>query len=300
MPASGPTTRQPPTVRVRVVGGLGNQMFCAAAGMALAQRLGADLEFGIDKILRMKQRKFELAAFNLKARLIEGDGWQFSRRAAPLHYLRGLIAGDSAHPTTIWRQRGHHFDPEFLALTGNVFLRGFFQSPRYFDNVVPEVRAAFDLKPLISDAGRDVAAQAAGDDSIALHIRRGDYVSVAANADIFTTLGADYYLNALGLLRRIAPKPRIFVVTDDQPAARELLTDVPGLIFPEGTTAFDDMHLISSCRHHIVANSSFSWWGAYLDARPDGLTIAPRHWFKRPAALRMYTDDTYPDGWLIA
>lgn len=288
-----------PTVRVRVVGGLGNQMFCVAAGMALAHRLGANLELGIDKILRLKQRDYGLGAFNLKAKLIEGDGWQFSRRAAPLHFLRGLVSRAGGPPATIWRQRGHHFDPEFLALTGNVFLRGFFQSPRYFEDIVPEVRAAFDLKPLLSEAGRKLATAAAGEHSIALHIRRGDYLSVASNADIFTTLGADYYRNALGLLGRIVPSPRIFVVTDDQPAARELLQGVPAITFAEGTTAFDDMHLISACRHHIIANSSFSWWGAFLDARRDGLTIAPRHWFKRPAALRMHTDDTYPQGWLI-
>ncbi len=300
MPTFAAANSTRPTVRVRVIGGLGNQMFCAAAGMALAHRLDADLEFGIDKILRMKQREFGLAAFNLKAKLIEGESWKFSRRAAPLHHLRALYAGGAGHPTTIWRQRGHHFDPEFLTLKGNVFLRGFFQSPRYFDNVAPHVRAAFDLKPLLSAAGRKRAAGAAGEDSIALHIRRGDYVSVASNADIFTTLGADYYRTALQLLGRIVPHPRVFVVTDDVAAARVLLDGVPNLTFAEGGTAFDDMHLISCCRHHVIANSSFSWWGAFLDARPDGLTVAPRHWFKRPAALRLYTDDTYPDGWLIA
>ncbi len=300
MPPTTNATGARPTVRVRVVGGLGNQMFCAAAGMALARRLDADLELGIDKILRMKQREFGLASFNLKARLIKGDSWQFSRRAGPLHHLRSLLGRGNGHPTTIWRQRGHHFDPAFLDLKGNVFLRGFFQSQRYFAEVEPEVRAAFDLKPLLSETGRAMAARAAGEDSIALHIRRGDYVSVASNADIFTTLGADYYQTALGLLRRIVPEPRIFVVTDDVPAARVLLKDTPGLNFAEGTTAYDDMHLISACRHHIIANSSFSWWGAFLDARPDGLTVAPRHWFKKPAALRMFTDDTYPDGWIVA
>ena len=300
MPLTADTASTRAIVRVRVIGGLGNQMFCAAAGMALAHRLDADLEFGIDKILRMKQREFGLAAFHLKAKLIEGDSWRFSRRAIPLYQLRALLGGGAGHSTTIWRQRGHHFDPEFLNLKGDVFLRGFFQSPRYFDNVIPQVRAAFDLRPLLSNTGRKLAKDAAGDESIALHIRRGDYVSVASNADIFTTLGADYYRHALQLLGRIVHSPRVFVVTDDVAAARVLLEGVPGLIFAEGGTAFDDMHLISSCRHHIIANSSFSWWGAFLDPRPDGLTIAPRHWFKRPAALRMYTDDTYPDGWLIA
>jgi len=289
-----------PTVRVRVVGGLGNQMFCAAAGMALAQRLNAELEFGIDKILRMKQRAYGLAPFQLKAKLIEGDGWQFSRRAAPLHQLRNLFASGGAHPTTIWRQRGHHFDPAFLELAGNVFLRGFFQSPRYFANIVPEVRAAFNLTPLLSESGRKLVASAAGDDSIAVHIRRGDYVSIPSNANIFTTLDADYYGNALKFLRRVVPNPRVFVVSDDMAAARALLQGIPDLTFANTETPFDDMNLISACRHHIIANSSFSWWGAFLDARPDGLTIAPRHWFKKPAALRMFTDDTYPEGWLIA
>jgi hypothetical protein len=286
-----------PTVRVRIVGGLGNQMFGAAAGLGMAKRLNANLELGIDKILRMKMRDFGLASFNLKATLIEGSSWEFSRRVAPYYLLRNMLS--SGQPTTIWRQRGHHFDPEFLTLKGNVFLRGFFQSPLYFDNVVPEVRAAFNLAPLLSETGRTYAAAAAGEDTIALHIRRGDYVSVASNAEVFATLGADYYRNAIGLLSRVVAKPRVFVVTDDVAAARSLLDGVPNLTFAEGGTPFDDMHLISACRHHIIANSSFSWWGAFLDARPGGLTIAPRHWFNRPAALRLYTGDTYPEGWLI-
>lgn len=271
-------------------------MFCAAAGMALARRLGAELEFGLDKINRQSLRSYELGVFGLKARLIESEGWKFSRQWAPYHRLRGLFGPK----TTIWRQPGHQFDPAFLALAGNVLLRGFFQSPKYFDAIAPEVRAAFDLKPHLSKQGRQLAAAAAGNDSVAVHIRRGDYVSEAANAETFATLGTDHYNRALSLIARSVPRARVFVVTDDIPAARTTLQEWPNATFAEGTTHFDDMHLISACRHHIIANSTFSWWGAYLDPRPDGMTIAPKQWFAGDKALNTCMDDLFPAAWTLA
>jgi Glycosyl transferase family 11 len=284
-----------PTVRVRVVGGLGNQMFCAAAGMALARRLGAELEFGLDKINRLKHRNYELGVFGLKARIVEGESWKFSRSWAPYHRLMGLFGPE----TTIWRQQGHHFDPAFLELGGNVMLRGFFQSAKYFDAISDEVRSSFDLVPHLTERGRELAKASAGEATVALHIRRGDYVSVASNAEIFATLGADYYRRALEIVARDIARPRLIVVSDDIAAARQLLADHPDATYAEETSLIDDMHLIGACRHRIIANSSFSWWGAYLGPRQSGVTVAPRQWFAGEMAQRTRMDDMFPGTWQL-
>ena len=287
-----PTAR--PFVRVRITGGLGNQMFAAAAGMALSQRLGASLEFALYKYARLKQRHYELGVFGLDARLVQKSKWAYARLAAPALALG--LGGQG--PATVWQEPGFHYDDSFERLTGNVYLKGFFQSPRYFASAAGEVRRAFDLKPHLSDAGRGLAAAAAGDDSVAVHIRRGDYVTNPDNHPIFPALDAGYYGNALSLLSRLPARPRLFVVSDDADAARALLADWPGATFVTGTTHFDDMHLISSCRHRVIANSSFSWWGAWLDSRPGGVTIAPQGWFTREYMMRNHTLDLYPAGWV--
>jgi hypothetical protein len=281
-----------PRVRVRIVGGLGNQMFGAAAGMALAQRLSAALEFELYQFRESsaKTLPYELAPFDLPATLVHGTDWRFKAQAAPYRWLKGI---------SVWRQPGHHFDAQFEQLSGSVYLKGYFQSWRYFAPIAAKVRAAFDLRKAISEVGRvhANAAQAAGQRGVAVHVRRGDYAEHQAR---FTLLHKDYYERALRLIARAVDRPQFFVVSDDLSAARELFAERPDTVFVAGGTAFDDMHLIASCQHHIIANSSFSWWGAYLSPHSDGLTIAPRAWFSREVSLGTYMDDTYPDGWLLA
>ena len=274
-------------------------MFGAAAGMALATRLGAKLEFELYRFRESSAQTlpYELAPFNLPARLSRTGDWRFKPEAAAYRWWKRIAAGAGGHAPVTWRQPGHHFDPEFERLAGNVYLKGYFQSERYFANIKAEVRKAFDLSAVISDAGRRQAAAAgeAGERSVAVHVRRGDYVQ---HTDRFALLQKDYYDRALRLVNRAVDKPRLFVVSDDPAAAREMLAAHPDASFATGGSAFDDMHLIASCHHHIIANSSFSWWGAYLSPWRDGLTIAPRAWFSRAVALQTYVDDTYAEGWI--
>jgi len=281
-----------PLVRVRIVGGLGNQMFGAAAGLALAHRLAANLEFELYRFRASSARTlpYELTPFNLPAKLCHSTDWRFKPAAAPYRWWKGM---------TVWRQPGHHFDPQFDRLSGTVYLKGYFQSWRYFANIAGAIRTTFDLPAVISEVGRANAAAAAsaGERGVAVHLRRGDYTQ---HPERFALLQKDYYERAIRLVGRAVDRPQFFVVSDDLAAARALFEDRPDTTFAAGGTAFDDMHLIASCHHHIIANSSFSWWGAYLSPWQDGLTIAPRAWFSREVSLQTYVDDTYPPGWLLA
>ena len=293
-----PPNRPRPTVRVVVWGGLGNQLFCASAGMALAMRLGADLEFGTHHYARDKLRTYELGIFDLTARAVDRPRWHLSARQSAVQRWRNRLIANGALSTTIWRQSGYHYDETFAELSGNVYLRGGFQSYRYFEEVSATIRQAFDLRPHLSEVGRSYCDSAKGDDTVALHIRRGDYVTDPANEAIFTVLAGDYYQRSLGLVCRFVARPRLFVVSDDLDAARAMLTQWPNAEFIQNTTHLDDMHLITSCRHRIIANSSFSWWGAWLDSRADGITIAPRECFTREFMMNNFMLDLYPPGWI--
>ena len=276
-------------------------MFCAAAGLELAHQLHARLEFDLRDYKHDKLRQYDLGMFDLPAS-VRGEGSP-TLHAFWSRLARGRLraAGAPADWTgAVWKQRGFHYDPSFHALRGSVYISGYFQSPKYFEAIAEKVRDSFHLHRHLSSTGRCLIETARGDDTIAVHVRRGDYVSNAKTTGIHGLLGASYYSRALGLFTKIIDKPRVFVVSDDEVAARAVLPKWPdGTQFVSGTTRFDDMQLIASCRHRIIANSSFSWWGAWLDSRTDGVTVAPRAWFARKRMLKIYVGDLFPVGWFL-
>lgn len=272
-------------------------MFGAAAAIALAKRLNANVEFDIHA-LQNATWKYELDHFQIPAtiRPITSSGQPFWSKL--IKTRRGPPAPADWHGG-LWRESSFHYDQSFETLATSTYLRGYFQSEKYFEAAADTVRAAFDLNPLLSEAGRSWVDKTSGADTVAVHIRRGDYVSNPKATAVHGVMQADYYARALAMIQRAVPNPRLFVVSDEPETARQLLNDWGAAQFVTGTTMFDDMRLISACRHRIIANSSFSWWGAWLDPRADGITIAPRAWFARNKMLTSYVGDLYPVGWFL-
>ena len=271
-------------------------MFGAAAAMALAQKLDAKLAFEVGA-LENGAWNYELGRFAIPAT-------EQSKRTSKRSAWSRLV--NNKRPTappdwhgTVWKEKSFHFDESFEAIDASAYLMGYFQSPKYFDRSADLVRRSFDLHAHLSETGKSYASVVGGDDTVAVHIRRGDYVSNPKATAVHGLLGTDYYARALGLIARTIPSPRVFVVSDEPETARQVISGWPGAEFVTGTTMFDDMHLISACRHHVIANSSFSWWGAWLDPRPDGITVAPRAWFSRDKLLTTYVGDLFPPGWFL-
>jgi hypothetical protein len=284
-------------VGVRLVGGLGNQMFGAAAALAVAAREDSFVNFDVSELSGSSKwgRRYELAPFGLNA----------SIRPEPVHRSITTLLNRRRRDVPfdwrgkIWRERHFHYDSSFESACGDVYLIGYFQSPKYFSPIAAQIREAFSRPKLLSEAGKVVVELARGEDSVAVHVRRGDYVQNPKATAHHGILGGDYYQRAIDLISRVVGRPRLFVVSDEPEAARSLLSTYPNAQFVSGTTMIDDMLLISSCRHRIIANSSFGWWGAWLDARLDGITIAPRAWFSREQMTRTYTGDLLPESWLL-
>jgi Glycosyl transferase family 11 len=137
---------------------------------------------------------------------------------------------------------------------------------------------------------------------VSVHVRRGDYLK-PGTAEVHGILGEPYYRNALGRLDdAIGHDAELFVFSDDPAAAEQVLSFVPRsrLVHVRGDPArpWEDMALMSHCRHHVTANSSFSWWGAWLNRAPDKIVIAPQAWFTPNQLMTMSTTDLYPSGWL--
>ncbi len=296
-----------PIVSVELMGGLGNQMFQYAAGHALARRTGAALRLDLSHFEQSDKRRYLLDCFAVPAAVSQEPlpgTWRGLAHSLALRALRRL-----GRPTRslqggwdIYNQTGFHFDAALAARVPPVHLKGYFQSELYFREVADEIRELFTIRVATSaEFATQRDAIAAADWPVSIHVRRGDYVSDPAIHDMHGTCDEAYYRRAIGLAERLAGKPPTwFVFSDDAARARDALADVKNAVYVRGDVErpWEDLALMAACRGHVMANSSFSWWGAWLDPRPDSWVIAPLRWFAPAYARTVSTADLFCPGWI--
>lgn len=285
-------------------GGLGNQMFQYAAGRALASRLGMELKLDIswfDDMSGCTPRRFLLDIFPLSAKFATSQEcmrlmWREESCIAKV--LRKITKRPKLNAATYFSE------PcvlETTALDASVgaYLYGYWQSEQYFAAVADIVRKDFDFPPLPSGASEAMLqAIESAPDSTAVHIRRGDYLSdAAANAE-HGVCSQDYYRVALSLVASQSCSPHLFLFSDDPEwvSAHFDTCGLPATVVNLHTcdAGYHDMHLMSRCKHHVIANSSFSWWGAWLSTK-SGLVCAPKRWF---ATMHKKNISPVPDSWI--
>lgn len=278
-------------------GGLGNQMFQYAAGRALGERLRVGLSLDLRRLKESTAREYSLEAFNLKpdVRLLtDGEAPRPPRRRYGL--LRAMMGIRDYH-----KEAGFAYDPAVSRLRAPVILDGYFQSERYFADIAATIRKEFTPRADLRRQIDTLAAELIPDGpSASLHVRRGDYVGPSAMA-VHGLLGPDFYERALKLLAQKSGRMPVMCVFSDDPAwVRTHLQLPPGTryVSEHTRTPLQDLILMSRCSHHITANSSFSWWGAWLNPNPDKIVVTPARWFQPAAGLD--TRDLRPDGWLQA
>jgi hypothetical protein len=198
------------------------------------------------------------------------------------------------------RQRSLYFASEVLQVKGNAYLDGTWQSEAYFSEIANRVRAEFTLREPATEANAIMSRTISSNPSaVSLHIRRGDYVIDKATRSIHEVCSEGYYRRALQHVAEAMSKPHIFVFSDDPTWAHE------NLRIPFPTTIVDhnppnqgheDLRLMSLCRHHIIANSSFSWWGAWLCRYPNKIVYAPGRWYN---LVGYNIRDIVPIGWRL-
>jgi hypothetical protein len=291
-------------IAVRLDGGLGNQLFQYATGRAVALRVGAELLLDIGALgyggRGRTVRGYELPHFQYRAREAtpaELSGLRALRLLRRLPGLNGWAGGWRVHA-----ERGLGHDPGVAKLLDNTYLFGYWQSFRYFEEVAPIVAA--DLQPAakLSPASQQLAEALQKESSVALHVRRGDYVSLAAAAQMHGALPLAYYAEAIARVRLAVARPRFYVFSDDPPwCGANLPLSASECVLVNrnsGNQAWLDLTLMGLCRHHIIANSSFSWWGAWLADHQvpanNRQVLAPARWF---AGLEHDTRDRYPPHW---
>lgn len=292
------------TILLRLSGGLGNQLFQYALGRHLSILSEAELIFDTHA-LSDDIRTYALGPFSIHGRI--SDSLKKDMRGLGLPNTENMtIIGKiirksfrlfESHKKLCERKfitESHfQFDPTMLEIRHSCYLSGFWQSEKYFKTIEDILRKDLVLKESLSSASESLAARMRSAHSISLHVRRGDYLANKTQGPC----SRDYYERAVARIAERVPNPEFFIFSDDIAWAKDALsigfpvTFVSGAGIPD----YEEMVLMSTCAHHIIANSSFSWWGAWLNQNPNKIVIAPKQWFR---AGNERTINLIPEGWI--
>lgn len=286
----------------KLIGGLGNQMFQYATGRRAAYANNTSLKLDITEYenqVGMTPRKYMLSIFNIQESFATESEINKLKKNNFIQKILRKINPASANKSYI-KEKHNHFDSNILDISGNIYLNGSWQSEKYFSDISNIIRREFTFKNNLNKINNRILTTINGVNSVSLHIRRGDYVSNPVASQILGVLSLDYYKNALAFITKKVKDAQIFVFSDDIVwAKKNLKTSLPISFIDhhkENMSPHEDLRLMSYCKHHIIANSSFSWWGAWLSDNPQKIVVAPKRWFNNP---NLNTKDLIPQDWII-
>jgi hypothetical protein len=280
----------PATVVVRLRGGLGNQMFQWATAHAMARRCNAEVALDLRE-QPAGGAQAHLLRWQVPARPLQRSlAWRYNRPAL----LMARRQPWAARLLGFHVERSLRHDASLQRRRLPVLLDGYYQSERYFSDARTALCAHFVPRSALSPRQQALALSVA--QGVAVHVRRGDFAGHGAAAAVHGCCEPAYYAAAAQLVMAQTGLQRFFVFSDDALWARSALR-LPGevqVIDGHADAPEIDVHLMSFARHHICANSSFSWWGAWLGSHPRQLVVAPRRWFASPA---LDASDIVPPHW---
>lgn len=281
---------------VKFNGGLGNQMFQWAFGYALEKETGIKTIFDMSFFEKKYARPYELGIFNLNANFAESFWLKLKLKA--MWKLRKNLKNKEFLGLNFYCEPHFKFDKNLFKLKPNTFIEGFFQSEKYFEKFKDEIRRSFTFNSKPNDFNKILIEEMRESNSVSIHIRRGDYVQKKRYQDLYAACSLDYYKRGVEYIAEKHSNPKLFIFSDDIQWVRANW-DLPyENIFVDnnsGDKSYEDMRLMSNCKHNIIANSSFSWWGAWLNNNQEKIVIAPQKWFNNE---RINQSDVIPGDWI--
>lgn len=290
-------------ILVQLSGGLGNQLFQYAHGRSLAVANGDELLLDLSQLQESQRpdtpttpRVYELHRYNVKATV-----------AAPAivqRFRKSIESGGRKRRLMNWLRNMHVMKEgvgEYCPLLrGNTYVLGTWQSESYFRDVRHLLDTELRLRvPLSAETQRSLT-RIESVNAIAIHFRRGDYVTNPDTTAFHGVCPPDYYRNGIAYMREKVENPVFFVFSDDVPAIRGELSGVSDVVFPAANPperGHEDLALMAACKHHIIANSSFSWWGAWLAQTTSQIVVAPARWFL-DEAFQAQVSTLLPKHWV--
>jgi len=265
---------------VRLIGGLGNQLFQYAAARRLAHKHNTVLKLDITPFEKYKLHAYSLHPFNIQENLATREDIE---RFNPDSKFKMLVRRITGRPCVgnVFYASDFVFESGILSAPDNIYMIGYWQSEKYFEEIKEIVSNELTVKSPQEGKDREVAARISDVESVSLHIRRTDYVTDPTASQRYGICGIDHYKRCVEYLAERVASPHFFVFSDDMAWAEENLKMPFPVTFVGHNDAarnYEDLRLMSQCRHNIIANSSFSWWGAWLNRNPGKIVLAPKKW----------------------
>jgi len=281
----------------RLIGGLGNQMFQYAAARALALRVSTDLMLDTRAFIDYKVHSYGLDWFSIQADVIDNVSFTTLRHDSFLKRVGrrfGVGLGKN-----VYLEKGFSFDPAVLLLKDGACLEGYWQSERYFADFSDQIRADLTVITPPNDENLSWLERIRSGTSISIHVRRGDYVTNPSANTVHGLCDLDYYRRAAAYVAgKLEGEAKFYVFSDDPEWVRENLElpyEMHYVNHNDASRNYEDLRLMSNCSHHIIANSSFSWWGAWLNPSSSKIVVAPKKWFRDES---VDTCDLIPSTWI--
>lgn len=286
------------TVIIRLQGGLGNQLFQYALARRIAYQRGAVLKLDISSFSEYNLRRYSLKHFNIMERFATKKEIDILKEGNILFKLANGLNKSKNKPDTYYPEKVFNYNPEVLNIKGSIYLDGYWQSELYFRDIEDIIKKEFTVKTEPEKANRELSHRILQENSVSLHIRRGDYITNQGTNQYHGVCPLEYYYLSITEISKMVRNPVFYVFSDDQQWARDNLKVNYSVIFVDindENKDYEDLRLMTHCKHHIIANSSFSWWGAWLATNKNKLVIAPQRWFNN---RQLNTGDLIPNTWM--
>lgn len=283
---------------VNLGGGLGNQMFQYAFGKKMAVK-NNDMLLLDTTVFGGHTDDEDYRAFGLRRLRVDAPAATQAQIEALKYPYGKLITKIKYRLDTLLKRRHVKFEPRMLRLTGNLYLDGFWQTEKYFKDIRDILLKEFALREPYSAPAQAIAESIRADkNTVSLHVRRGDYVKDEASIKYYGShCNQQYYEKGLKFLSDKLNTLSVYVFSDDIEWVKQNIT-IPHkvtYISEHAAPDYERMQLMSVCEHHIICNSSFGWWGAWLNNKPNKIVIGPSLWI--PGSIVQNTD-ILPDDWI--
>lgn len=284
----------------KILGGLGNQMFQYAIGKIIADKQNTQLKFDLRGLFAGEdvRRTYELDIFGIKEiQASQEEYFPFYRKSIlGSEKLWRLIK--SQKKIIMYKENDFTYNESLIEQsTPNMLLRGLFQSEKYFADKRDLILSEFSFIKPLEGKNLVLSQKLKKQNSVAIHIRRGEFASKKYSDSIGTT-SMNYYNKAIEYINQKVENPIYYIFSDSPEWVKKnfvLLKDANQIDWNSGKNSYRDMQLMSLCKHNIIANSTFSWWGAWLNQNPNQTVIAPKIWF---SGWDYDTKDLIPENWI--
>ncbi len=284
-----------------IFGGLGNQMFQYALGRHLAEKNNTELKLDLSAFKDYKFRKYELGSFNIIEKFAhpeEINQLSIIPTGRVDKFLRKVLKKPIKRPKSYIKENiSGGFNSKVLDLQDNIYLEGYWQSEKYFIGIEHLIRKEFSFKLPATGKNKEILESILNTNSVSLHVRRGDYITNPTVNAVHGVCSLDYYMECIDYIENKINDPQFYIFSDDMAWVKSNLKISSQVYYVDHNTidnGIEDMRLMSNCKHNILANSSFSWWGAWLNPNPNKTVLTPKKWFNTTYDSK----DLIPERWI--